>query len=85
MKWLPIQIPATKDSPAKVDQYAIRSGCGNYTIARVYAAGQCWYQAWKGKDFIGMSEDREQAKRYAEEDAAKPEAFKVEYENGNGI
>ena len=74
MKWLPIK------NPTGIDQYAIRSDCNRYTIARVYSSGQCWYQAWRGKDFMGMSEDIGQAKRYAELDL-NPER----HENGDGV
>ena len=76
MKWLPIK------SPAGIDQYAIRSECGNYTICKVYVMGQMWYRAHKGKDFIGMSDDIAQAKKYAEDD--RKAQFPEHHETNDG-
>ena len=68
MKWLPIK------NPAGIDQYAIRSGCGDYTVCKVTVMGKTYYRTHKGKEEIGISEDIGEAKGYAEH-----------HENGDGV
>lgn len=57
----------------KADQYAIRSECGNYSVARVIVWAVTWYEAWHGTQFLGRDKDAETAKHLcATHSAIKP-------------
>lgn len=64
MKWLPVK----KDS--KTEPHSIRSDCGRFYIARVYAAGMPYFELWRdgrkaGDVFEYCDQDIEAVKRYA--------------------
>lgn len=62
-----------------VDKYAIRSDCGRFYIARVYAAGMPYFELWRagrkeGEVFEYSDQDLDAVKQYAEL-----------HENGDGV
>lgn len=57
MQWLSI-----KDRDGMVNKYAVRSACGQYTACKVVVFGRSYFEAWHGKDRIGVSLSPELAK-----------------------
>ena len=65
MKWEPVKAGKT------VEPHSIRSDCGRFYIARVYAAGMPYFELWRagrkeGEVFEYSDQDLEGVKRYAE-------------------
>jgi hypothetical protein len=52
---------------AKVSDYAIRSGCGRYTVSKAWVGDACLYRAWHGSQGLGGAvKTVEEAKAIAE-------------------
>lgn len=73
MKWESVKVGQT------VEPHSIRSDCGRFYIARVYAAGMPYFELWRagrkeGEVFEYSDQDLDAVKQYAKL-----------HENGDGV
>jgi hypothetical protein len=66
MKWEAIKHVDKATGRTWVDQYAVRSSCGEYTVCRYAIAGQVKYSAWNLKHQIGIYPTADEAKQAAD-------------------
>lgn len=62
MNWLPVYTQDREGNRTRND-YAIRSDCGAYRVARVHVAGDVWFESYHLRQMLGEpTHDAQEAK-----------------------
>jgi hypothetical protein len=71
VRWVPVYTEDREGNRTRND-YAIRSDCGAYRVARVHVAGDVWFEPYFRRAMLGEpTHDAEEAKRRCDEHAER--------------